>query len=106
MPGRAKKDPIEAEGGFKAPPVTGYNDQSSDALNAVNRSKDKELELAEFVEYLKNYDGLNIDPRWAAVAVTHFEQGFMALNRSVFKPNSPFHKPKVEEEDLMAELDK
>jgi hypothetical protein len=26
------------------------------------------------------------DPRWVAIARSHFEQGFMALNRSVFRP--------------------
>lgn len=79
-----------SEDGFKAPPVTGYNDQSAESLNAVNRSKDMELDLAEFVKYVKNHDALGVDKRWAAIAVTHFEQGFMALNRSIFKPDSPF----------------
>lgn len=81
---------MSEKGGFKAPPVLGYNDQSEQSLNAVNRSKEFELDLAEFVHYLRGHDELEIDPRWAAVAVTHFEQGFMALNRSIFKPDSPF----------------
>lgn len=31
-------------------------------------------------------EALKCDPRWLAVAKTHFEQGFMALNRAVFQP--------------------
>jgi hypothetical protein len=27
-----------------------------------------------------------VDRRWLSIAKTHFEQGFMALNRSIFKP--------------------
>lgn len=77
--------------GFKAPPVTGYNDQSQEALDAVNNSKIHEIELAAFIKYLKASDELNVDKRWLAIAITGFEQAFMALNRSIFKPDSPFH---------------
>lgn len=89
MPTPSKAKATQPDG-FKAPPVTGYNDQSQESLNAVNRSKQFELDLAEFVKYVKGHDALEVDRRWAAVAVTHFEQGFMALNRSIFKPDSPF----------------
>jgi hypothetical protein len=30
--------------------------------------------------------GVTIDQRWLAIAQTHIEQGFMALNRSIFQP--------------------
>jgi hypothetical protein len=46
--------------------------------------------LAEFVKYIKGHDTLEADKRWVAIAVTGFEQAFMALNRSIFKPDSPF----------------
>jgi len=29
---------------------------------------------------------LPYDPRWLAIARTHFQEGFMALNRAVFQP--------------------
>jgi len=36
-------------------------------------------------------DGPGVEPRfdqrWLSIAQSHFEQGFMALNRSVFKPS-------------------
>jgi hypothetical protein len=32
----------------------------------------------------------DIDKRWAAVAKTHFQEGFMALVRSVTKPEDVF----------------
>lgn len=76
--------------GFKAPPVTGYNDQSQDALNIVNLSKQLEIDLANFVKLVRANETLKVDQRWAAIAVTSFEQAFMALNRSIFKPDSPF----------------
>lgn len=30
----------------------------------------------------------NVDKRWVSIARTHFQQGFMALNRAVFQPDS------------------
>ncbi len=87
MPPKAK---AQEPAGFKAPPVTGYNDQSQEALDTVNRSKQFEIDLAEFVKYVKGNDHLETDGRWANIARTHFEQGFMALNRAIFKPDSPF----------------
>ena len=85
----AKAKATESDG-FKAPPVTGYNDQMQESLNAVNRSKQFELDLAEFVKYVKGHDTLEADKQWVAIAITGFEQAFMALNRSIFKPDSPF----------------
>lgn len=78
------------EGGFEAPPITGYNDQTQEALDAVNSSKAWEVQLANFTKYLKTRRDLDVDPRWMSIAITHFEEGFMALNRSIFKPANPF----------------
>ena len=36
------------------------------------------------MDELKGKD--EIDQRWLAIARTHIEQGFMALNRAIFRP--------------------
>lgn len=70
--------------GFKAPPIAGYTDQTEINKNLVNVNKGLEESLLKLLdEYMANPE---IDKRWAAIACTHFEQGFMAMNRSVFKP--------------------
>lgn len=77
-------------------PVSGYKPQSEAKVALVNSFKADEERL------LRKLDGLfsemaamepeptksqmPYDPRWIAIARTHFEQGFMALNRSVFQP--------------------
>ena len=70
----------------KAPvtPVLGYTPQSQERLDCVNHNKALEERLLRQIErYLS--ESL-VDGRWAAIAKTHFEQGFMALNRSVMQP--------------------
>lgn len=62
-------------------PVEGYAPQSQAAVDIVNVHKRMEERWLRLIEA---YQGL--DPRWVAIAKTHIEQGFMALNRAVFKP--------------------
>lgn len=73
------------DGGFKAPPVAGYNSQTAAALAIVNGNKAVEEET------LRILDGLptafpDIDGRWLSIGRTHMEQAWMAINRAVFKP--------------------
>jgi len=65
-------------------PVHGYRAQKQDAIDAVNRNKIDEEQLLQKLDVMKGDD--TVDQRWLAVARTHFEQGYMALNRSIFKP--------------------
>jgi hypothetical protein len=68
----------------KGLPVAGYTDQTNEKVEMVNYNKrDEELLLRTIDQYAMNPE---IDKRWLAVAKTHFEEGFMALNRSIFKP--------------------
>lgn len=66
-------------------PVAGYRPQTADAVAAVNENK----RLEELV--LRQLDDLaNVEPtdrRWLAIGRTAIEQGFMAVNRSIFKPS-------------------
>ena len=79
-------------------PVSGYKPQSDEAVAVVNGNK----WLEEIV--LRRLDMLaanpEIDKRWLAIGRTAIEQGFMAVNRAVFKPgrvdidvfsNEPLH---------------
>lgn len=69
----------------KPMPVKGYTTQSESALAKVNLMKAKEEELLRLLDQMK--DDLDIDQRWLAIGRTGIEQAFMAINRSVFKPN-------------------
>lgn len=65
-------------------PVAGYKPQSGSNVDKVNAHKRAEEGLLRVCDALKLDH--NVDQRWLAVARTHFEQGFMAMNRSVFRP--------------------
>ncbi len=65
-------------------PVAGYVSQPDERLALVNSNKiDEEYTLR--VLHLLAKDG-DIDPRWLAIGRTHIEQGFMAVNRAIFRP--------------------
>lgn len=79
----------------KGLPVAGYQPQSDEKVQLVNEFKADEERLLRKLDALsaqtfhfRNADGTltSADLRWIAIARTAFEQGFMALNRSVFKP--------------------
>ena len=78
-------------------PVAGYRPQSDEKVALVNGLKQDEERLLRKVEGIMATlrpnsadepakDQPAYDRRWAALARTHFEQGFMALNRAVFQP--------------------
>lgn len=70
---------------LKGLPVKGYQDQPSAKVALVNHNKMTEEKLLREMDILfKATEG--IDKRWLAIARTHFEQGFMAFNRSIFQP--------------------
>lgn len=65
-------------------PVSGYKPQSDAAVTLVNANKAVEEGV------LRLLDGLveiaDVDKRWLAIGRTAIEQGFMAVNRAIFKP--------------------
>lgn len=65
-------------------PVSGYTAQSEANVAAVNQNKRLEEQVLRQLDRLS--DNPETDKRWLAIARTHIEQGFMAANRSVFKP--------------------
>lgn len=70
---------------FEPLPVHGYVAQSEKNTKVVNQHKVLEEHLLRLMdEYFKLKD--DVDQRWLAIARTDLEKGFMALNRSIFKP--------------------
>jgi hypothetical protein len=68
----------------KGLPVKGYTPQSQKAVDRVNQNKEMEERLLRVTDQMLG-DG-DYDGRWTAIARTHFQEGFMALNRAVFQP--------------------
>ena len=71
----------------KGLPVAGYRAQNGGAVgrvNRVNKNKVIEEEVLRILDELAASDG--VDKRWLAIGRNAIEQGFMAVNRSVLKP--------------------
>jgi hypothetical protein len=65
-------------------PVAGYTTQSDAKVSLVNENKALEERVLRQIDRID--DNFERDLRWASIARTHIEQGFMALNRAVFQP--------------------
>jgi hypothetical protein len=65
-------------------PVAGYKPQNEENVSLVNNNKTLEEMVLRAMDNLAMHP--DTDKRWVAIARTHIEQGFMALNRAVFKP--------------------
>lgn len=80
--------------------VAGYTSQPDEKIALVNVFKQDEERLLRKLDarrqpflgrdgrwYTDSSETVDaLDPRWAAIARTHFQEGFMALNRAVFQP--------------------
>jgi hypothetical protein len=66
-------------------PVHGYTPQPDENVALVNENKVLEERVLRQLDRLWTHP--EVDRRWLAIARTHIEQGFMAANRAVFKPN-------------------
>ncbi|WP_346358037.1 hypothetical protein [Bosea sp. (in: a-proteobacteria)] len=65
-------------------PVQGYRPQSGEAVGLVNLNKQLEEQVLRALDLLAANP--EVDGRWLAIGRTAIEQGFMAVNRAVFKP--------------------
>lgn len=65
-------------------PVPGYRPQSDEAVAIVTAMKRTEEKLLRALDDLAQRG--DIDQRWLAIGRTGIEQGFMAVNRSIFRP--------------------
>lgn len=76
-------------------PVEGYVPQSGERVALVNKNKQTEERLLRRIDAMMKAEGPEggvtfgqpaYDRRWLAIARTRIEEGFMALNRAVFRP--------------------
>jgi hypothetical protein len=65
-------------------PVAGYRPQSLAAIDLVNANKAAEEATLRLLDHLATLP--ETDKRWLAIGRTAIENGFMAANRSVFRP--------------------
>lgn len=65
-------------------PVRGYAPQSNANVMAVNHNKELEEIILRVLDGMKTNE--NIDQLWLSIGRMHLEQGFMAINRAIFKP--------------------
>lgn len=66
-------------------PVEGYRSQPGSNVDLVNVNKRIEEQVLRILDGLGNNP--EVDKRWLAVGRTHLEQAWMAINRSIFKPD-------------------
>lgn len=64
-------------------PVAGYRPQNQVNIDLVNSNKIAEENILRILDLMAT---MEVDKRWLAIGRTAIEQGFMAVNRSVFKP--------------------
>lgn len=64
--------------------MEGYRSQPQANVDAVNANKKLEETILRALDVLAKEDA--IDKRWLAIGRTHIEEGFMAINRAIFKP--------------------
>lgn len=65
-------------------PVHGYRSQPGEAVGIVNSNKVLEEVILRHLDELATRE--DVDKRWLAIGRTQIEQGFMAVNRAVFRP--------------------
>lgn len=71
--------------------IKGYRDLSQDEIDAMNKIKEKAQEVGELCDAIANLEDSQgkgtTDARWLAIGKTDLQKGFMALTRSVAKPD-------------------
>lgn len=60
----------------------GYRQPTADMVVAVTTIKQEEERVLRFIEGLD----VNLDPRWRSIAITHYQEGTMALIRAILSP--------------------
>lgn len=65
-------------------PVEGYRSQNDANVALVNANKRAEEQVLRILDALGDLP--EVDKRWLSIGRTAIEQGFMAVNRSIFKP--------------------
>lgn len=69
----------------KGLPVPSHRDQSESSVEQVSANKMLEEQVLRILDQLG--DDTRVDKRWLAIGRTQIEQGFMAVNRAIFRPS-------------------
>lgn len=64
--------------------IAGYRPVDDKKAKLVNANKLAEEKILRMCEELRDRNAA--DGRWMAIAMTHFQEGFMAMNRAVMQP--------------------
>jgi len=67
-------------------PIPGYRPQGETAIKVVKAMKHLEEQILRCLDEFGTQTEIEIDKRWLAIGRTSVEQGFMAINRSIFRP--------------------
>ena len=63
--------------------ITGYRELTQEEIDGMNRVKELEGVILEELEAAVDRGA---DPRWAAIAKTDLQKGFMAAGRAIARP--------------------
>lgn len=66
--------------------IKGYRDLSQEDIDLMNEVKNISSQVGALTERIQAKYG--IDKRWASIAITDLQKGFMALVRSIAQPTS------------------
>lgn len=66
--------------------IKGYRDLSEVEIGAMNDCKSVAVEVGILCDKVAGLSG--VDPRWVAIAKTDLQKGFMALVRSIARPET------------------
>jgi len=67
-------------------PITGYRELSDGEVALINEIKAVGARVGELVKDIDSRT--SVDHRWAAIAKTQLQEGFMALTRAVAQPTN------------------
>ena len=76
---------MSSETTYHPPPIQGYHSLTQATVDLINTVKRAEQTVLEIVRNLA--DDADVDPRWLAIGRTDLEKGFMAVTRSIARPN-------------------
>jgi len=71
---------------MKSAPIKGYRDLSQAEIDLMNKLKEVAVEVGTWVDIV--LDDPDTDKRWANIAKTDLQKGFMSLIRAVAKPET------------------
>lgn len=66
--------------------IKGYRDLTQEEINLMNEGKALAVQVGEYVEKLRNTDGL--DQRWVSTGATDLQKGFMSAIRGIAQPET------------------